>query len=1050
MTRRTGTAVRRTAALLSGVMLIATAIGTASGPVRAAVNASLSPDPGQSIAPGSSPTADPGPSPSPGPSLSPDASPSLSPDPGPSPSPDSSPSPSPGPSPSPDASPSPSPSPSPTPLPPGVVGPEGGEVVGGAVSLTFPAGAIGAPTRVTVAPEAGLPAYDGLPPLAGFTIRATDVDTGTAVDRFGAAVAIVFATGGLDLTAIDPADLAIARLTADGSWQALATTVVGDAARASTTRAGTFAVVELLPARPVRIDHTHTSDAPGEGRHRVEPGSLLTITVRARPAASIAGAQLVETIPAGWTVVDADGGQLDGARGLLTWPTRSVAGRASLSRTIVVRAPISSPGDGRPAFLATFSSQLTYRGGSSEAPDVTVLVAPRLVIEHRTLGRIDGPGLGASYLPEDAPLRGAQRFDALRVRFQIRNADDLPVTVTPQLEYRLATDGAFTVVPDRDPEYGIAFYVAPEWVRSHGPYGGTDLGPDGEEIAEGSVMSQDKDDPGERPVRGRHSMGANPELPMTLAPSSYTEVEFSVRATVDAQYLTGYEFRITDAGTPITGAATATVIMGPQPPLLLSPGQRTGIPVAGDTADSGTGWVVSYPLVGLPGTPSSAAALARVALPGVGAGPLATPRPRYALLAAPLPPSMTGPAALTAVFTSPHGSYTVTADACAACHRSHTASGRNLLPKPQPQSGLCLGCHDGTGANTNVQSQYTDAAVPANNATTYSYYRHDALAVTNHTRADLNEFGGVSNRHSECGDCHNSHQAGSAASTQTANGWTLSGRLTGISGVTVTNGAANTTPTFTFSTSITLEYQLCFKCHSAFTTLPAQAAGKYSTWALDKGREFNPANDSFHPIEAAGKNATTAMANSLSGTSPYKQWTFTTSSTIRCVNCHGDYRKYNAATPPAAGSDLAPHADQHRGILLQNYRDRVLKSSSEVYAAQDFALCFLCHAEAPFAAAGSDPATNFRLHGEHVGGLAGRGSGGTDIDTPGAGQGNGICAECHFRIHSTTFKYGTQSISGSRLVNFAPDVKPNGGTLSWTSGTCTLTCHGVAHYYRRY
>ena len=78
---------------------------------------------------------------------------------------------------------------------------------------------------------------------------------------------------------------------------------------------------------------------------------------------------------------------------------------------------------------------------------------------------------------------------------------------------------------------------------------------------------------------------------------------------------------------------------------------------------------------------------------------------------------------------------------------------------------------------------------------------------------------------------------------------------------------------------------------------------------------------------------------------------------------------------------------------------------------------------------------------------------GTNIDTPGAGQGLAICAECHFRSHSTTFKVGAQDVDGSRLVNFAPDVQPYplvGGKISWTAnpaggGSCTLTCHGQPH-----
>ena len=411
------------------------------------------------------------------------------------------------------------------------------------------------------------------------------------------------------------------------------------------------------------------------------------------------------------------------------------------------------------------------------------------------------------------------------------------------------------------------------------------------------------------------------------------------------------------------------------------------------------------------------------------------------------------PRALAAPATGTHGPYSPTVDQCAICHRTHTGQGRNLVNKPAPQSTLCFTCHDGLGANTNVEAQYTDPLVPANNAANREYYRHDALVATTHTRAELDEFGGVSNRHSECGDCHNAHTANAADATQTTTGWTASGRVADTSGVSVVNGPAGTAPTYMFrngtTTPITLEYQLCFKCHSGFTVLPSNTGFTPSQYLLDKGVELNPSNPSYHPIEAPGKNTTAKMAASLSGASPYRQWTFTIGSTIRCSNCHASSTRYNQTTPPAAGGDLPPHTSQYQGVLLQNYRDRVLKSSAEAYSNADFALCFLCHSNVPFASE-TTTATNFRYHGLHLSKLAGMGAGGTSIDTPGAGQGNALCAECHFRIRSTTYKNGSQSIPGSRLVSFAPDVQPVGTTLSWRStgtgtGSCTLTCHGQKH-----
>ncbi len=425
----------------------------------------------------------------------------------------------------------------------------------------------------------------------------------------------------------------------------------------------------------------------------------------------------------------------------------------------------------------------------------------------------------------------------------------------------------------------------------------------------------------------------------------------------------------------------------------------------------------------------------------------------YALAAAALNPS--GTVSPQTYVEGAHGPYSTTAtDECATCHRSHTAKNSGLLTRSVPQSTLCFTCHDGTGAGSNVLAQYRDPLVPANDTAVRSYYSHDALVPTAHTLASLNQFAGVLNRESECGDCHNPHTVDMAASTETTTGWTASGPLSHISGVSVVNGSAGTQPAYTFldgvTDPITREYQLCFKCHSGFTVLPPNTGFTASQYLLDKAVEFNPNNPSFHPVEAPGTNATQKMNDSLAGTSPYKQWSFTSASTIRCSNCHASYTSYNGGTPPSAGSDLNAHTSKNAGILIQNYRDRVLKSNSEAYSSADFALCFMCHGDYPFTHSSTTVQTNFSLHNWHVASIAGVGSGGTDIDTPGAGQGNALCSECHFRLHSTTYAVGSQSIPGTRLVSFAPNVTPNAGVISWAPGatghgSCTLTCHGVAH-----
>jgi hypothetical protein len=333
---------------------------------------------------------------------------------------------------------------------------------------------------------------------------------------------------------------------------------------------------------------------------------------------------------------------------------------------------------------------------------------------------------------------------------------------------------------------------------------------------------------------------------------------------------------------------------------------------------------------------------------------------------------------------------------------------------------------------------------------------------------DINEFGGVTNRHSECGDCHNSHSSIGTANMTTSTGWGVSGRQLNVSGVSIVNGAAGTAPSYTWlngsGNQPTREYQICFKCHSGFTSLLTQLPDlpltgtvpitpQLSRNYLDKGIEFNPANASTHPVEGVGKNVTAKMAASLAGASTYRLWTFTTSSTIRCTQCHA------VETAVAAATDLAPHKSANRGILIRPYVDRVLNSANAAYNAGNFALCFTCHSTAPFADTSKRATTdsNFPLHGFHLGSIAGTGraANGFNIDTPGAGAGNAICSECHFRLHSSVYKGGAQTGTDRGLVNFSPNILPNGTTRAWTSttpgtGSCTLTCHGFSHNAENY
>lgn len=398
-------------------------------------------------------------------------------------------------------------------------------------------------------------------------------------------------------------------------------------------------------------------------------------------------------------------------------------------------------------------------------------------------------------------------------------------------------------------------------------------------------------------------------------------------------------------------------------------------------------------------------------------------------------------------FTTPHMASGMATDTCAACHRGHTAETAMLGVVAGPSSALCLSCHDGSGSQLDIAATYADPGLPANVAGTSSWYSHPATVDLGHLPGQANEFGGVEARHATCADCHQPHRADGSLAAPDAAGWRTSGANLGAQGVAVTNGAPGSVPVYTLTSDPQREYQLCLKCHSSFTDLPAQDPAHPSRWALDKGIELNPANGSTHPIEAAGSNATAAMAASLAGGT---LWQFAVGDTIRCTNCHGDPAKALPGATTDAADRLAPHASVNRGILIAPYRDRLLTPAGQGYDGLDFTLCWLCHAESPFTGApGGEAATNFPFHQLHVAGIDDKGSGGLDIDTTGAGQGNAICAECHFRLHSTALAVNPDDRDNERLVNFAPNVEAFGGVLEWAGGagggSCTLVCHGQDH-----
>jgi hypothetical protein len=256
-------------------------------------------------------------------------------------------------------------------------------------------------------------------------------------------------------------------------------------------------------------------------------------------------------------------------------------------------------------------------------------------------------------------------------------------------------------------------------------------------------------------------------------------------------------------------------------------------------------------------------------------------------------------------------------------------------------------------------------------------------------------------------DCHNPHVARHDPLTGTPKP-DASKRLLGVSRVSVLNGAAGTVPAYAFiAGSDTLsqpvtEYQLCFKCHSSWTTQP--------TGQTDLAKALNPANPSFHPVEAAGANP------GISGAAFTTGWS--ASSLTTCSDCHGsDF-----------GAVLGPHGSSYRHILKQPYDEmpgtRAMESNE---------LCFSCHSFDVYAnpSAPEMVRSNSRFnapsvtkgHAEHV------------------GASNVPCADCHATHGSTALPFLLVTGRLPGITSYTPTM--NGGT-------CAPTCHGSQTYNVNY
>jgi predicted CXXCH cytochrome family protein len=371
-------------------------------------------------------------------------------------------------------------------------------------------------------------------------------------------------------------------------------------------------------------------------------------------------------------------------------------------------------------------------------------------------------------------------------------------------------------------------------------------------------------------------------------------------------------------------------------------------------------------------------------------------------------PHYTGSAhggSLTAVWPGPVPPPRIEAGAagkCLNCHDPHgweDAAGLVPFLGLSREESLCLACHDGAPA-ADVRSDYQK---PFRHPGPEYAGRHSGMGEalpTDFGRSPANL------RHAECEDCHNPHVARSDAPFVPGPD-RMSKRLLGVSRVAVVHGGAGSSPVFNFIpgadtlTSPGGESQLCYKCHSSWTTQPSGQT--------DLARELNPNNPSFHPVESLGANTNIAFGAFVA---PWGSLSRT-----RCTDCHGSDDGF------AAG----PHGSLYQGILKRPY-----PASAQNRPPDSGELCFSCHSFDVYGNPGaSDPVraqSRFNKpgvdkgHAEHAG-----------LEVP--------CYACHVTHGSTT-------LPNLLVTGRSPGIVSYTRTLD--GGTCAPTCHGSQSYTVNY
>ncbi len=324
----------------------------------------------------------------------------------------------------------------------------------------------------------------------------------------------------------------------------------------------------------------------------------------------------------------------------------------------------------------------------------------------------------------------------------------------------------------------------------------------------------------------------------------------------------------------------------------------------------------------------------------------------------------------------PHTDYqTVEDNGCANCHRSHAALHPEWLLTGTDEAGTCLTCHDGGMAKTDVGEAFR------------AFSTHPIEISQDVHEPDEDPL--IMPRHVTCNDCHDPHSV-QIATAQAVGGGGV-GAASGIDSSGVLRAVANA------------EYEVCYKCHGlqdeadAFVTRQDNVSNTRLEVATN--------NESYHPIEAAGRN------QAIEGLEPG----YTASSIIKCSDCHG-------SGGGVAANTGGPHGSTFEPILRALYQ--IVDPSMEAF--QSYGLCYGCHNRASLLA----DASGFS-HFQHV----------VTEETS--------CAVCHdahgSRSNRALINFLRLGRAGEEVITASSSGLLEFRSMGRGRGECFLTCHNVDH-----